>query len=251
MENNKEKEEFKMPQIKSESDLNKVFDAIYDQGFGYISRRDDYHQNKIQKIVQKYNTLKLDIPDNFYRNLYDIKNYSEVEKEVMNHFSKFNPDDKINEFIKNIFSLKYDDRGKPPENNCESINTVIDWFKFKNKYNLIDKDFKFNKNYLNVDVYNLDKNSIKINFKDDYDNFESFYELIFNEKCIEIKHRTGDWQNIGKIEIKLFLNNTASIRGDLTKIKDYYYKDLMKNFYFNNAYIIYYKNKIEKINPKV
>jgi len=250
MENNKEEEEFKIPIIKSSNDLNKIFDAIYEQGFGYVQNQDNFHKSKIEKIIQKYNVLKIDVPSSFYAESYKIKNYAEAEKEISAHFSKFNPDDKINEFIKNKFSIKYDDRCKPPEDRGDNLSTVVEWFKFKTKYNLIDKDYKLgDKYYINVDIYNLDKKSLKIHFGDNND-FKSLYKLIFNKECAEITNKLGEWQNLGEIELKFFQNGTASIKGNLTKIKEYYYKDLMSSVFYNSIYIIYYNNKIERVNPK-
>ena len=248
MENNKE-DEFKVPQIKTRKDLVKVFDAIYDQGFGFIGNQDSYHKNKIDKIINKNNTLKLNVPDSFRKTLYDTTDYTEAEKIAINNFSKFNPNDKINEIINDNLSLISDDISKPPDINGDSINDVLLWVKFRNKYDLNDKDFKDNKVAYGtrVSIYNLDKKTIKINFRDSYDKFEELYKLIFNEKCIEIKKSAGDWQNIGKIEIKIFLNNTATIKGDLTEIKEYYYKNLKNKKQHYSSSVIYYNNNKEII----
>lgn len=248
---NKE-DEFKIPEIKSSKDLDKIFDALYDQGFGYVQNQDSFHKAKIDKIIHKNNKLKIDIPSSFYYDTYKIKNYSEAEASVINHVSKFNPSDKINELIKNKFPLKYDDRCEIPEYNETKVNKVIDWFNFKAKYRLNDKDLKKyvqTKNYLKVDIYDLDKKFIKISFGNDISDFETLYELIFNEKCSGLKNSSGDWQNIGKIEIKQFLNGTANIRGDIDKFKEYYYNKLINDVFYNNVYVVSYNKTTKLIEP--
>jgi len=252
MENNKE-EEFKVPQINSEKDLDTIFSALYDQGFGYVQNQDRFHKNKIEKLIQKYNTLRVDVPQSFYSDSYKIKNYSEADNVISSHFSKIKPDDKIFELIKSIFSLKFDDRAKLPQLENDNIIEVIEWFKFKERYNLNDKDFKsyiHTRSYTNVDVYNFDKKFIKISFGKDSGQFETFYNLIFNEKCKEVENKVGAWQDLGKIEIKQFLNGTANIRGDIDKIKEYYYNELITHTFYNNLYIIYYNKNIKIVTPK-
>ena len=72
--------------------------------------------------------------------------------------------------------------------------------------------------------------------------FKNFYKLVFDEECVDFDQRkTGFWIKLGKIEIKLFQNGYANIKGDLKKLKEYYYQYIKSNHH-NNTNIIKYNS---------
>ena len=182
------------------------------------------------------------------KELKDLTDYDTIKKTAEKFFSKFNPDDKIFELINRIL-IQADDSVITPSDNYPNSNEIISWVEFKNKYNLKD-EFGISKS---VEYYNFDKKFIKISFYDYFSEFIELYNLIFGEeiknfadsKYTKDAYKYGQWQNVGKIEIKIYQNNTADLRGDLTKIKEYYYKYLIKKMY--NSLIIKYNGKIQII----
>lgn len=224
--------------IKSEKDLQQVLDYLKDQGF-YIHNSWDLHRHKVDKIYNDANTLGIDYPSSI-KDYYNEKNYEELEKKAKEYFSKFGVDDKINEFI-NKFYIQEDERIHSPSFTYPDKKEIINWIKFKNKYNIKDSDFRYS-SYIHV--YNLDKPYLKITFSERNGwEFKRFYKLLFNEECNEFSDSNyGDWQNLSKIEIKIFKNGSANIKGDLDKIKEYYYKYLITKKY-NNMVLIYKKDK--------
>jgi len=252
MKEDKPKTDFKIPKITNYEELEIVLDSLSNQGFGSFGRSWEHHNNKIDSLIRNANTLNLNIPDSLTKDLRNKKDYNDVELEAKKYFSSFNSDDKIYEYINNYFSIKYDDKSKAPGSNNDRINEVIEWVNFRIKYNLNDKDFKnFEHQYTNTYIYNLDKKTIKINFSDE-STFRSFYKLIYEEECAPFdKHSNsfGEWYNLGKIEIKQFQNGTVTLRGDLSKLKNYYYKYLTQKQIYNSNYVVYYKNKTQIIRP--
>lgn len=230
--------------IKNQADLKQILKFLDDQGFGYIGEW-DLHQKKVDHIINKNNTFHITVDPKLKSTMKDLVDYDEIDKEVKNYFSKFNVDDKIFEFIK-MFSLVEDDECATPWNNPE-VKDIVTWVNFKKKYNLKDEFGSHNM----VRFYNLDKNYLKINFGQ-YKSygFKQFYKLIFGEECKEFDtdKKTGIWQNIGKIEIKFFLKGGANIKGDLTKIREYYYRDMTNKIYGHT--IIKYNGKVDIIKSK-
>ena len=226
-----------MEPIKTIDDLKQLIKFLDEQGFGYLSEH-DLHNKKVDHIISKNNILGVKYDDKFKGNLYKLNNYEEMDKEAKIYFSKFSTDDKIYELI-NIFYLS-DDEGCRVPSYWSDNKEIIEWVNFKNKYRL-KEEFGPKSNFVNV--YNLDKNYIKIYFKNygDWD-FKKMYKLIFGEECKDFGKNCGVWQNIGKIEIKFFQNGYANIKGDLKKIKEYYYKNLKNR---NNNMIIIYNGNLE------
>ena len=131
--------------------------------------------------------------------------------------------------------------------NSPSRSDIIDWVKFKKKFNLKD-EFGASEN---VYIYDLDRKSLKIYFGDNYNKYDfvKFYKIIFNEEVENpLENKVGVWQNLGKIEVKHFQNGNTEIRGDISKFKEYYYKDIKSKVY--NHTIIRYNKKTEIIKPK-
>lgn len=236
-----------MEQIKSRKELEDIFKSLSDQGFGFFSDYEAHHK-KINRIINEYNTLRVDKEDyKFKEKMYSIDDYEEAKKEAINFFSKFKPDDKIFELL-NTFHLSNDDSASTPSYNYPNAKEIIKWMTFKNKYKLNDKDFDGDDT---VEYFNLDKSFLKIRYSNKDYKFKQLYELIFGEECndflgSEYGDKNYDWQNLGKIEIKIFKNGYANIKGDLTKLKEYYYKTINKNRNYVHT-IIKYNGKTEII----
>jgi hypothetical protein len=245
-----------MEPIKSRKELETIFKSLSEQGFGYFS---DYeaHQNKINKIISESNTLRVDKEDyKFKEKMYSTDNYEEAKKEAINFFSKFKPNDKIFELL-NTFYLSNDDSASIPSYNYPSQKEIIKWMTFKNKYKLNDKDFGGSDSGSDsVEYFNLDKSFLKIHYSNKDYNFKQLYELIFGEKCNDFSgseygdKKYGIWQNIGKIDIKIYQNGYSNIKGDLTKLKEYYYKTLIQKNKIYGHTLIKYNDKIEIIKQK-
>ena len=226
-----------MEPIKTHSDLKKLINFLDKQGFGYISEW-ELHRKKINHIINKNNTLGVKHDDKVRNTLYELEDYDEIDKEAKKFFSNFSVDDKILEYIK-MFRVNSDASCSTPGSSPDDKD-IINWVNFKKKYNLKDEFGRLK----NIDFYNLDKNYLKINFPKykDYE-FKAFYKCIFGEECAEFNDKIpGTWQNLGKIEIKFFLKGGANIKGDLKKIKEYYFKELSDGIYRN--LIIKYNGKM-------
>ena len=226
-----------LDKIKTEDELKQVLKFLEDQGFGYQTAW-ELHNKKIDNIVSKANTLNVKYDSNLKERLYKLKDYDEIEEEAKNFFTKFTPDDKINEFL-NDFYLSTDETVRTPYSRPDAKD-IIAWTDFRNKFNL-QNDFGVGNH---IEYYNLDKNYLKINYGNYKDwEFKRLYKLIFGEECPEFESKkVGVWVNLGKIEIKFFLNGKANIKGDLKKIKEYYYKYLKNR---NGNTIITYNKKID------
>lgn len=231
--------------IKTEEDLKRVYDLLSDQGFGYQNSW-KAHQSKVEHIINSENTLGIKVDSHVKDDNMKLKDYGIIGKNVKKYFSKFNSDDKIFEYI-NTFRLNHDARGKTPNCSRGEAKEIVEWVNFKNKYNLKDEfgcsDY--------IDVYNLDTNTIKLYFGESYNMYEfaRFYELLFGEKCSEIEKTVGIWQDLGKIEIKYFQNGNVGVKGDLKKLKDYYYRDLKKSRHHSHIVVRY--NKKTEILKKI
>jgi len=229
-----------MKPIKTKKELDEILQMLNDQGFGYFS---DYepHKTKIDHIINKANKLNIKHDSKLKDKLIKMSDYDEIEKETNEFFSKFQPDDKIFELL-NKFFISSDGIGRVPYGR-PSGNDIVAWVNFKNKYGLKDEYTG------NLEVYNFDKSYIKVNYPEysEWD-FEKLYELVFGEKCGKYEERKayGTWQNIGKIEIKLFQNGYCNIKGDIAKLKEYYYKYLKKKLYHTTIFIINKKKEIIK-----
>lgn len=222
--------------INSEDELKYIIDFLGSQGFGHVSEW-DLHQRKIESIINKANILRVKYDDKFKRDLIYVRNYIEAKNTADEFFSQFKPDDKINELM-NKFNIIVDDSCTPPSYNYANNNDVINWVNFRLKYNLKDEFGPNDK----VMYYNLDKNYLKINYGENYD-FKELYRLLYNEECKDFPNKTGEWFDIGKIELKFFSNGNANIKGDLSPFRDYYYKYIRNKNYNHN--IINYNKKIE------
>jgi hypothetical protein len=229
--------------IKNKSDLKILLKFLESQGFGHQSDY-EFHRRKVDSILFDSNKLGVKYDDSFKTKIHNLDDYDEAKKLADQFFSKFGVDDKVLEYL-NTFYIKEDSLGKTPSFSRPSEKDVLEWFKFKTKYDI--KDESVFKSYESVHVYDLDKNLIKINFGE-YKSweFKRLYYLIFNEDCIDFNERkVGDWINIGKIEIKFFANGNAAIKGDLAKFKEYYYKYLKGERWGHR--IIFYNKKREII----
>lgn len=237
----KEKKENKINfTIKNEDDLNRVLELLEEQGFGY-NRSWELHQRKVQDIINKSNKLNIKYDNKLLSDNTKLKDYSEIEKNVKKYFSKFNSDDKINEFL-NVFYIQSDATARTPYSS-PNVKEVVDWVNFKKRFNVSDEFGRGNY----IEVYLLDKKGIKIKFGEyKTRDFKIFYNLVYNEECPDFdQNNVGDWQDLGRIEIKFFQNGNAAIKGEVKKLKEYYY-NYIKNFRSGN-YIIRYNNKTEII----
>jgi hypothetical protein len=232
-----------LDKISTTEDLKKVLKFLDEQGFGYISEW-DLHQKKIIDVINKSNPLNVKYDDKLKSNLIGLKDYDIATQKAKEFFSKFNVDDKILELVSKFY-IQSDDECRTPYNRPDH-KSIVEWFEFKTKYNLKDADYGSSKF---INYYNLDKNFLKIHFGEysTYD-FNKLYELIFNEETKEYSSKKGDWQDLGKIQIKFFLKGGANIKGELDKYKYYYYQ-YIKNTNSNN--IIKYNNKIEIFNKAI
>lgn len=233
--------------IKTEKDLIKVLEYLDKQGF-YIGKSYwELHDRKIENIFNSANTLGIKFDEEELRKLKRIKDYDEAKKVAEYYFSKFNSKDKIIELLNN-FSIEPEASAFVVSTNSPNVNDVMSWVNFRLKYNLKDI-FPYDSNVSKVEYVNLDKNFIKINYRTSYRReFEELYSLIYNEKTNEISNKSLDWQDLGKIQIKLFVKGTAQLKGDLVKLKEYYYNYTIKNRY--NALVILYNGKKEIFQKK-
>lgn len=222
--------------VNSEAELKYILDFLEKQGFGYF-REWDHHQKKIEKIIRESNTLNVKYNSDFDREMMRLNDYIIVKQKSIEFFSKFNPIDKINELMTKFYIIE-DDSCRPPSYSYPSNNDVIKWVQFRLKYNL--KDEFEPSDY--VKYYNLDKKILKIHYGE-HNEFTQLYRLLYNEECKDFPNKTGDWFDIGKLEIKFFANGNANIKGDLKPFTDYYYKYLLSKKYNHN--IIVYNKKIE------
>ena len=227
--------------IKNRSDLGVLLKFLESQGFGHQSEY-EFHGKKMDNILSSSNTLGVKYEDSFKTKIHNLNDYDEARKLAEQFFSKFGVDDKISEYLK-TFYIKEDSLGKIPSFSRPSEKDILEWFKFKTKYDI--KDESVFDSYDSVYVYDLDKNMIKINFGSYRSwEFKRLYSLIFNEECIDFNDKiAGEWFNLGKIEIKFFSNGNAAIKGDLTKFKQHYYKHLKNEKWYST--IIFYNNKKE------
>ncbi|MCF7866767.1 hypothetical protein K9L67_06000 [Candidatus Woesearchaeota archaeon] len=237
------KEVKKLPIIKTKSQLTMILNGLNDQGFGYYVSDWKAHDKKIESIIHKNNTYGIK-EDSFkgelIKNLENLTNYDEIEKAVKSYFTKFKPDDKIKELLKSFY-LHPDVVVRVPSTSHPDRNDIIAWVRFKRKYGI-----KGEPNFgWDVSLYNLDKNFVKINiggsvWESEY-NFTKLYELIYGEQPNEwsLKNK-GDWQDLGKIQVKIFQNGTMNIKGDIKDLKRRIYDDIRR---YNS--IIIYNNKME------
>ena len=227
-----------LPIIKTKTDLENLYEYLYKQGFGYLDKY-NAHKHKIISIIHKNNTLDIKYDSNLIDNMYKLDNYNDVEEKVKEYFSKFSSDDKIFELLNHLYLVE-DDSCSVPSKNYPNSNEIIKWFNFRKKYNI--KEFKNTNGFFNnIHYYNLDKNILKIKYSDEY-NFKKLYYLIFNENIESLEKKYGVWLQCGKLEIKLYLNGYANIKGDIDKLKDYYYRYVLK---IKENKIIRYKGKQE------
>lgn len=227
--------------IKTKSDLKDILNFLDKQGFGYISDW-ELHNKKINHIINKNNTLGVKYDDKLKSNLEKYNNYEDADKEAKKYFSKFGVDDKIFELL-NEFYLESDESNRTPYIN-PSRKDIIEWYEFAKKHNLTDKDTEKIGISKFITFYNLDKNFIKVRFGS-YKSweFKKLYELVFGEEPKEFNEKKiGDWQDLGKIQIKFFQKGTIAIKGDLIKLKEYYYKYLKKE---RGNTLIKYNKKME------
>lgn len=229
----------KLPEIKTRAQLKMVIDGLSEQGFGYYVGDWKAHEYKVNNLIHKNNTLGIE--ENKFKSelnelVSDMTNYDEIDKTIKKFFQRFKPDDKIKELL-NHYYLKPEASCIKPSHSSASKKEITDWVKFKRRYNIKgEPDFDWS-----ADVYNLDKNFIKVNDYDSKYDFEKLYKLLFNEEPNDFSLKNlGDWQDLGKIQIKVFANGSINIKGDLDQLKSYLYKEI-RNF----DCIIYYNNKRE------
>lgn len=238
--------------IKNYEELEIVLNSLKNQNFGYFN---DYnaHNHKIDHLINNANKLNLDESkyQQYTRNLYNLKDYAEIENKLQSIFSNFSEVDKIKEYL-NTFRIIANVQFKIPEKNKDDYKRIIDWFNFKTKFNLKDVDFLPD---INLYYYNLDKKTIKISFNHPY-KFKNFYELIFNKKLDSsknwdyiLKNNFSIWIDMDEIQLKIYQNGTAEIGGNISQLKKYYYDEyISKNNYYNYN-IVTYNNKQIVNNP--
>lgn len=238
--------------IKDKFELKTILDSLYEQGFGHNSDY-EFHNNKVNRLISKANKFNVDY-SHFYGvnkipDFFKLSNYDEIKTQADNYFSKFSPDDKINELL-DTFYLQESDSCRTPWRNPNNISEIINWVNFRNKYNIND-DFGSSEY---ISYYNIDKNIIKIRFPDSKGYvFDTLYKYVFDEEPnkYDDPNRFGkfnkDWQNLGKIEIKFFQNSNADIKGDLTKLKEFFFKKITSK---EKNIIIKYKGIQTIINKK-
>lgn len=234
--------------IQSLKDLDDLSDNIRKQGFGHI---DTYklHTNKIQSIKTKANKLNIDDRKNI-DNLFNNKDlYDDIENKLNDYYSKFNNDDKIKELL-NSFYIMSDSTGITPSRNSTK-NEIIEWYDFKTKHNIdLETELNFGTSTY-VSYYDLDKSYLKLNYNKKYYEFNDLYFLLYDKTPIEelkYSENSSVWKNLGEIEIKLFLNNSMNVKGNITKLKNYFYNDLINTK--NMSKIIKYNKKIDIITEK-
>ncbi len=231
----------KLPIIRTKEQLSMILNGLSAQGFGSIASDWQAHDYKVYRLISENNVFGVS-EQNFKSELIklvqNMTNYSEIERIIKNYFKKFKPDDKIKELISKFY-LKSDMSVRQPSRSRPEKSDIKDWIKLKKKYK-IKGEPKFN---WTVDVYNLDKSFIKVNFFgynwENQTKFSELYEFMFGEKPDEWSSKlTGSWQNLGKIEVKIFQNSSMNIKGEVKKLKKYLYEQLG-----DNCIIIYNKNK--------
>jgi len=227
--------------IKNENELKIILNSLRDQGFGSF---DDYkaHNYKIDRMINYAN--KFNIEQSKYRqyteNLYNLKDYTEIENKLQSIFSNYSEIDKIKEYL-DIFYVSPTIKLKLPDvNTYQQEDNIIQWVKFKTKLNLKDINFIPGKT---INFYDLDKKTIKIRYKENYE-FQRLYELLFNKKCKDYKDDYGTWIDLDEIQIKLYQNGLAELSGNISQLKKYYYVELSKNTYYNYNIIIYNNKQI-------
>lgn len=222
--------------IKTEKELEQVFDILREQGF-YISGRYEAHRHKLQSIINNANKLNVKVDSKLESEINRMSNYSEAERIANEYFSKIKPDDKIKEYIDYVHPIS-DDGAKTPGSRNINSRDIINWVKFRDKYNL--KDIYGYDNW--IKIYNLDKKILKITYSKDYD-FEQLYILLYGEKPNSFSSKENGWMDLGKIELKVFANGNANIKGDLSPFLKYFY-DYVSTM-FHQISIITYNGKTE------
>lgn len=236
----------RLPKITSKEQLKAICDGLNDQGFGYYSEY-EMHNRKVQSIISKNNKYRIDdkkFSSEVQDLISDVTDYEEMDKIVSKYFEKFKPDDKIKELL-NKFYLKALDSGRSPGNSPDR-KEIIEWVRFKKKYGIKGEPFG-TLNY--ISVYNLDRNILKINSSGDYGTweFDRLYELLFNEKPNEWSNGNGygegkvfgKWQDLGKIQVKVYQNGNMDVKGDIKKLREFLYKSIRRE----NCIIFYNKKK--------
>jgi len=230
-----------LPIIKTRAQLDMILNGLYAQDFGHYS---DWkaHEKKVESIIRQNNTLNIK-EDTFMGKLKGdvekLDTYSEIERISKNFFKKFKPDDKIKELL-NSFYLKSESSVRPPSSSSPGRKEIVDWVKFKRKYGIAgEPNFGWS-----VDVYDLDKNFIKVNISSNYEwenktKFSELYKLLYGEEPNEWSAKQGGWQDLGKIEIKIFQNGTMNIKGDIKELKKRLYNSITRY----NCVVFYNKKK--------
>jgi hypothetical protein len=231
--------------IRTEEDLALILKFLEDQGFGYI-QKSKLIDSKVDKIIRDANKLNIkNVNSDLEYKIKYLRNFDEMEKIAKEYFSKYDTNYKLKELLTKFY-IQPNESAKTPWSDSSTIKDIISWVKFKTKHNITADEHKLG-SYKTVEYFNLDKPSIKIRFNDDdSQDFNTLYKLIYNEDCDKnYQEITGTWYNLGKIEIKFYLNNTIEMKGDLEKFKEYYYKIITEKIY--STLIIKYKEKTEII----
>lgn len=221
--------------IKNQSELKKILDSLYEQGFGYINEY-TAHNSKVNKIINKSNTYNIELKNVTTNKLYSMTDYNDIKIESDKLFSNFGANHKISEIISKFYLRPTLECRYP--SSYPNDEEVISWYNMKLKFNL--KDEYESNNY--ISYYDLDKPTIKIHFNN-VSTFRELYKLILNTDCPDFNLKDGGWKDLGIIKIKNFDNGNADITGNISKFVEEYYKELLTHKYSTN--IIKYHNKIE------
>lgn len=208
--------------IKTKKELEEIFKALYDQGFGYF-RDYDAHSAKIDKIINSANTRNLS--EYKYNNLKDrltkMNDYEEIKKEAEKHFSAYSPEDKIKELMNKFYLIPNASQRTPSDSRPSDLD-IIGWQKFKMKYNIDDSGYG---DYTHFGYYNLDK-GLRIRWSNDYE---------FPTLCELVNGGPPDF------EIKK-VSDGVELKGNLGNFKERYFNSL-KSDNANEIRIIDYNNK--------
>jgi hypothetical protein len=234
-----------MDKIKTTDELNKIIDELSEQGFSGINRY-ELELRKKEDIIRKANTHNIskysndELKNDFNR----TKSFEEMENIAKEYFSKFSSKNKLNEYL-DMFDIIENDQGQKPSKYDYEKGTdrsIKKWEDFKNKWGIPDiGDYN-----ARVYIYDLNKNYIKVRFPNlsSWD-FKQLYNMVFNEEAVLFNEReTGNYQNIGKLELKFYSNGNVDIKGSGLNTLKKLYKNYIPTKHYINSVILYGSEKL-------
>jgi len=218
----------KLDKIKNYKDLEKLDDIIGEQGFGYIDKY-KMHERKIYNIISNANKHNINYNEYSIKKLIEDQyhdDYDKIKKIIEKFFTKFNINDKLTELLNSMYMVS--NTMSTPSSWERDRKDIENWWNFKKKYKITDNKKFGTSEY--VSIYDFDKKFLKVHFNNSENIIKQIYKIIFNKdpKYDNYRFPVGIWLDLGEIEIKVFQNNTANIKGNIQKFKDHYLENSRK-----------------------